>query len=430
MQKNLKNLLTQADCPITVISYVPVEAEFDREGIAKDVIEQQMESGFPHSFHHFFVGEGIGKIREVLDDIGPDHGLIIMSSNVDSKSVQIVENYSPEEVVKLRGNEEAQQKLYAQCLMTSEASEPALPSVPADDGSASESRLKASDEMLTEIKDLDKTSQLFSTDKLAVYLFQGKEAPAVMQLIGAARAVTFAAIGAGAGQEIDLSEEDDYYHHLLLWDRELNCLVGAYRLGFTSEILAKQGKVGMYLDHVFEIQPKFYEKLGNAMELSRSFVLPSYQKNPQMLDALWKGIGHAAIKKDCYILYGSVTISDSFTPLSKAILVDTLDRYYSEDIELRNAVHSKVPFTASTTHHAKVADVWANQGLNKLNKVILDLENEHRAIPPLIRYYVSLGAKFMSFQVEESFSNAIYCLLKVDLKELPKRYKKRFLGEG
>ena len=186
----------------------------------------------------------------------------------------------------------------------------------------------------------------------------------------------------------------------------------------------------MYLDHVFEIEPEFYETLGNAMELSRSFLLPSYQKNPQMLDALWKGIGHASIEKNCHILYGSVTISASYTPLSQAILVDTLDRYHSEDVELRNAVRSKVPFKAETQHHALVTDAWASQGINKLNKVILELEHDHRAIPPLIRYYISLGAKFLSFQVEESFNNAIYCLLKVDLQKLPKRYKKRFLGEG
>ena len=124
-----------------------------------------------------------------------------------------------------------------------------------------------------------------------------------------------------------------------------------------------------------------------------------------------------------------MTISASFTPLSQSILVDTLDRYHSEEAELRNSVRAKVPFAAETQHHALISDSWASQGLNKLNRVILDLEQDHRAIPPLIRYYVSLGAKFMSFQVEESFNNAIYCLLKVDLKNLPKRYKKRFLGD-
>jgi len=330
----------------------------------------------------------------------------------------------------LRADEKVATQLYAHCLMVGEATEPSLPSTAQAEDAASEARLKPNTEVLAELEVLNETSQLFSTAKLAVYLFKGREAPAMMQLIGAARAVTFAAIGAGAGVEIDLSDEDDYYDHLLLWDREQNCLVGAYRLGFTNEILKSHGKTGMYLDHVFEIEPEFYETLGNAMELSRSFLLPSYQKNPQMLDALWKGIGHASIEKNCHILYGSVTISASYTPLSQAILVDTLDRYHSEDVELRNAVRSKVPFKAETQHHTLVTDAWASQGINKLNKVILELEHDHRAIPPLIRYYISLGAKFLSFQVEESFNNAIYCLLKVDLQKLPKRYKKRFLGEG
>ncbi len=289
-------------------------------------------------------------------------------------------------------------------------------------------------EVLGEMRMLDAEHCLFSTEKLGMYLFKGREAPAVMRLIGVARAVTFAAIGAGSGKEVDLSEEDEYYDHLLLWDKVEGCLVGAYRIGFTHEILETYGAKGMYLNDVFEMQPEFYEQMAGsnggkgAMELSRSFVLPSYQKNPQMLDALWKGIGQAAIARDCFALYGSVTISDSFTPLSQSILVDTLDRYYSEDSELRASVRAKVPFVAQTRNHELVTDFWSGMGLNRLNGLIQELEGGQRDIPPLIRYYASIGAKFLSFQVEESFNDAIYCLLKVDLKEMPRRYRKRFLG--
>ena len=284
---------------------------------------------------------------------------------------------------------------------------------------------------MDELNSLEAEHCLFSSEKIALYLFKGSEAPAVMQLIGKARAITFSAIGAGSGQDVDLALEDDYYHHLLLWDKVNQCLVGAYRIGFIQEIIKTQGTEGVYLDHIFEFKKEFYEKMGEhgAMELSRSFILPSYQKNPQMLDALWKGIGLAAKARNCYTLYGSVTISASFTPLSQAVMVDTLDRYYSDDLELRNYVTAKHPFTPETTQHTAISDTHSGQGLNKLNKVIQELEKNQRSIPPLIRYYISLGAKFLSFQVEESFNNAIYCLLKVDLKSMPKRYKKRFLGE-
>jgi putative hemolysin len=282
---------------------------------------------------------------------------------------------------------------------------------------------------MDEIKMLEAEHCLFSSDKLALFLFKGHEAPAVMEMIGKARATTFAAIGAGSGLEIDLTDEDDYYDHLMLWDKVNHCLVGAYRLGLIEEIIESHGAAGIYLDHIFEFQSEFYEKIGNAMELSRSFILPEYQKNPQMLDMLWKGIGLTAIAKNCYTLYGSVTISASFTPLSQAIIVDTLDRYHSEDTELRKLVAAKQPFISQTTEHRTIADAWSGKGINKLNTIIQELEGGERSIPPLIRYYVSLGAKFLAFQVEESFNYAIYCLLKVNLKSLPIRYKKRFLGE-
>ena len=157
---------------------------------------------------------------------------------------------------------------------------------------------------------------------------------------------------------------------------------------------------------------------GNKVAGSRGYRLASLGYPP----------GQAAVESNCYTLYGSVTISASFTPLSQAILVDTLDRHHSDSPTLRNSVISKQPFIPQTKNHHLVADAWAELGMNRLNSVIEDIEQDQRAIPPLMRYYVTLGAKFSAFQVEESFNNAIYCLLRVDMKSLPKRYKKRFFG--
>jgi len=164
------------------------------------------------------------------------------------------------------------------------------------------------------------------------------------------------------------------------------------------------------------------------MELSRSFIPIEFQKAPQVLDILWKSLGKVASQSGCKNLYGSVTISADFTPLSQAVLVDTLDRYYSAEPELRELISNDNPFQATTTYHQLLSDAYSEHGLNRLNTAIREIEEEQRPIPPLMRYYSTLGAKFLSFKVEPTFADAIYCLLLVDLENMPSRYKKRFLG--
>lgn len=337
--------------------------------------------------------------------------------------------FTPQEISKLSRHENAAAIFHAACYAAAEI-RPAATTINTEAGNAAPSTdvgagIEATPAALDELAKLEASQE---TEQTALYLFQGKDAPALLQVIGAAREVTFSAIGAGSGNTVDLSVEDDYYHHLLLWDKAQQRLIGAYRIGFIQEIIEQQGVEGIYLNHIFDIQPAFYQRIGNAMELSRSFILPQYQKEPQMLDGLWKGLGIAANLRNCNTLFGSVTISAEFSPLSQATLVDTLDRYHSDSPEIRNLVRSKQPFVAATQHHDLTADAWQAHGLNRLNATIEHFEHQQRPIPPLMRYYTTLGAKFLAFHIEPSFKNAIYCLLRVELDKLPARYKKRFLG--
>lgn len=281
------------------------------------------------------------------------------------------------------------------------------------------------------LKLLDSTkSRLCEQAGFASFVFQGHEQPEVLEQIGRLREITFQCIGAGSGNEVDLSDEDQYYHHIAVIDIKNKQIAGAYRVGITSEIRSSHGNEGMYLNHIFDFtsgENGFYEQLGNAMELSRSFICPQYQKNPAILDLLWKSLGTVAKENKCTKLYGSVTVSAEFTPQSQSIIVDTLDRYHSAEDSMRRTVSNQNPFKATTKYHTLISDAYAPHGIGRLNSVIEELEEEHRSIPPLVRYYTTLGAKFLSFKVEPTFNNAIYCLLVVDLEKIPSRYKKRFL---
>jgi putative hemolysin len=259
-----------------------------------------------------------------------------------------------------------------------------------------------------------------------VYLFRGDAAPDLLQALGRAREITFRAAGQGVGADVDLTPEDPYYQQLVVWDTEAHCIAGAYRIGIVPEILPEHGPKGLYLDHVFHINPAFYKRFPRSMELSRSFVLPSYQKDNRVLPLLWQGLAATAQKHDVHTLFGSVTISNEFHSASRALLVEYLKKNYSEDTEVCRLVQPRRAFVPTTHYHPLVAEAYADEPLAALDPLIRHVENGQRGIPPLMRYYCQLGARFIGYHVETEFQDALYCLLRVDLHEIPEAYQKRF----
>jgi putative hemolysin len=272
----------------------------------------------------------------------------------------------------------------------------------------------------------DAAFRLFKKDTFEVYLFRGDKSPQQLDTLGRARSITFRAAGQGTGKDVDLSPEDDYYHHLVVWDTENQQLAGAYRIGLVPEILREHGQSGLYLDHVFHIDPAFFQRFPRSMELSRSFVLPDYQKDNRVLPLLWKGLAATAARHEIDTLFGSVTISDAHHPASRALLVEYLKNNYADDSETIRLIRAREPFVPETRYHSLVADAYAGEGLNALNPLIQEIEGGERAIPPLMRYYCQLGAKYIDYHVEAEFGNALYCLLRVHLPSIPEGYKKRF----
>lgn len=258
-------------------------------------------------------------------------------------------------------------------------------------------------------------------------LVRGQEAPATLQALGLARELTFQAAGQGTGQACDLSPEDQYYHHLLLWDPKAQKIAGAYRIGKVWEILSRHGPSGLYLDHVFKIAPSLYRELGRAYELSRSFVLPEYQRRPDALAGLWKGLGAAAVREGVKTFFGSVTISNAHHPASRALLVEFLRRNHLDEAGLRRRVRARRPFEPQTRYHSIIARAYAGEPIAALSPLIRRIENNARDIPPLLRYYCALGAGFLDFHVEQSFQDALYCLLRVNLDQIPPSYRRKFV---
>ena len=60
-----------------------------------------------------------------------------------------------------------------------------------------------------------------------------------------------------------------------------------------------------------------------------------------------------------------------------------------------------------------------NGEYTKLDRLISDLESHGLKTPVLLKQYVRQNAKFMSFNVDPLFSNALDGLMILDLKDVP-----------
>ncbi len=60
-----------------------------------------------------------------------------------------------------------------------------------------------------------------------------------------------------SGKSIDLDRFDHTYIHIFLWNEKNNEVVGSYRLGRIDEILAREGKRGLYTYTLFKYRDFF-----------------------------------------------------------------------------------------------------------------------------------------------------------------------------
>lgn len=270
---------------------------------------------------------------------------------------------------------------------------------------------------------------LMQSSPYRLLLFTKPQAPHLFHELCRQREITFRLAGQGSGLDFDETAEDAWYTQLVLWDDQRQCLTGAYRLGFSDQVIAGRGTAGMYLDHVFDIKPGFYDRMGPGIEMSRSFIRAGFQGEQRPLALLWRGLGEVIARNPRYRnLYGSVTISAAYSKLGRAVLVEYLRRNQAEDPAWRELVKARTPFVPETRFHGPIAQAFAGPSVDALRPIIALSERDQRPIPPLIRHYLPLGARFIDFHVEAEFGNAVYCLLRVDLTRSPRGHLKRFLG--
>jgi len=266
----------------------------------------------------------------------------------------------------------------------------------------------------------EKETRLLETKNYEVFFASAKDIPNLLHEIGRLREITFREVGEGTNKEIDLDKFDKYYHHLLLWDRETNCLAGAYRMGLGREIYKKYGINGFYIQTLFRIEPELYQMMENTIEMGRAFIIGEYQQKPMPLFLLWKGIVHVTLRYPEYkYLMGGVSISNQFSDFSKSLMIEFMKSHYY-DPYVAQYIYPKKEYKVKLKDGDKDFVFDATKAdMQKFDKIIDEIEPGALRIPVLIKKYVKQNARLVAFNVDPKFNNAVDGLMYIKVSDIP-----------
>ncbi len=255
--------------------------------------------------------------------------------------------------------------------------------------------------------------------KFRVLRVRAAEAQAAISEIGRLREIAFRQVGEGTGHAVDLDTFDAAYDHLILWDSEQARIAGGYRLRMIGRAGRRRDPECLYTSTTFRYGRGFLNRLGEAIELGRSFLSPGYQREFSALLLLWRAILRVAEQGGAPVLFGAVSISARYEPFSRALMAEWLKRHaWRADL----APHIK------PVHTLQVPLAWrrrldltarALNGIEDLSTAIGDLEADGKAAPVLLRQYLKQGGRVACLGVDPAFGNCLDGLIVTDLRQIP-----------
>jgi putative hemolysin len=272
--------------------------------------------------------------------------------------------------------------------------------------------------------------RLLVSKNYEVFLAQANCIPNILQEIGRLREITFREVGEGTNNATDLDKFDSYYHHMFLWDNDTQKIAGAYRMGLGSEIFARFGIDGFYLQDLFRFEPELYDMMSKSIEMGRAFIIKEYQQRPMPLFLLWKGIVHTTLRyPEHRFLIGGVSISNKFSEFSKSLMIEFMKSNYY-DPYVAQYINPKKEYKVKLKDADKdfIFDE-TEADLNKFDKLIDEVEPGSLRLPVLIKKYIKQNAKVVAFNVDPLFNNAVDGLMYIRIADLPESTVKPVMEE-
>ncbi len=284
--------------------------------------------------------------------------------------------------------------------------------------------------VVRELAGLPSECRLLESGDFQVFAATAGQIPILTREIGRLREATFRTVGEGTGKPLDLDRFDVHYRHLFAWDQSAGRLVGAYRLGFTEDILDREGISGLYTHTLFQYDRRFLDRIGPAIELGRSFVTAEYQRSYAALLLLWKGIARIVSRRpECRRLFGVVSVSAEFDSMTQRLLMAFL-KVNNFDSRSAGLVTPRTP-PRSQRQRGDESEllVRLTRDIDDVDELVREIESDRRNVPILLRQYLKLNGQVLGFNIDPAFGHVLDALMLIDLVRTPRVILDRFFGK-
>ncbi|MBE6367866.1 MAG: GNAT family N-acetyltransferase [Lentisphaerae bacterium] len=209
---------------------------------------------------------------------------------------------------------------------------------------------------------------------------------------------------------LDEDEFDRYCLHLIIVEKNSQEVIGTYRV-HPGEVAVKN--LGFYSQQEFKLGG--LEKIAErSVEVGRSCIKPEY-RNGAVVALLWAGMAAVHERTQCHYLLGCVSL-----PTADPVIGMAVKEYLKSKGDVFTSELDVAPQEAFAMPPVDPAEVE--------RYITGDRKNELRQwIPPLLKGYLRLGARFGSEPVLDREFGAIDFLVLFNFDEIDQKYARHFL---
>lgn len=263
----------------------------------------------------------------------------------------------------------------------------------------------------------------------SIYSFDGARLTGLMCEVGRLRKVSYEAVGVSMSlsEAVDSADLDGTYRQLIIWDNELETIIGGYRYAVGREVVAERLSLWRY----FSLSERFRrEVLPWGVELGRSFVQPAYQcgrnaKTIFALDALWEGLARVVAREHAEYLFGRVTLYPALGVRARNVLIGFMHHVFP----------AREPWIAAREPlGVGVSRRWLRRCFTaespRENYRILQrlMRDMHRTVPPIISSYMRLSPTMQTFDAyrNDDLGGVVECGIMLTIADLYDDKKRQY----